>query len=73
MFMLRRTLFIIVTNWLINYPSVQIVVHNVTSMLYLAYMVSDDLFKTKRRMIVEMGSELLGLFAANVLAQSLRY
>jgi len=60
MFFFRRTLFIVVTVFLLDYPFFQMVAHYVLTMLTIAYLAYDTrLFSSKSIKLVEIGSELL--------------
>ena len=60
MFFYRRTLFIIATVYLLDYPFLQMVAHYVLTMLTLAYLAYDTrLFDSRSIKYVEIGSELL--------------
>lgn len=63
----------ILTVFLSDYPTIQAMGHQVLSISYLVYIISDDLIDSVERKIVECSSEFLGMVAANVLCQSLIY
>jgi hypothetical protein len=70
--MLRRTAFILVTILLFDFPTMQMIVHQLLTMATLIYLCQDHLFENRFRQWVEVISEILLLFSSIVLQQFLR-
>jgi len=70
-YMLRRTAFILVTVLLFEFPTMQMIVHQLLTMATLVYLCQDNLFENRLRKWVEVISELLLLLSSIVLQQFL--
>ena len=68
-FMLRRSVFVAYSVWLGDHPAIQMVCHNVTTLLYLTILISDGIYASRHFKVIEVGSELLGLLIAAMLQQ----
>ena len=67
MFMLRRSLFILVTYFLFDQPTLQIMAHQYLTMAYLCYIGRPLVFETKSRQRLEFLTEAASLFATIIL------
>ena len=62
-FMLRRSMFIVITVIFFDYPMFQMPANQVLSVLYIAYLSQNNLFESKLRMSIEIASEFICLIA----------
>ena len=58
-FMYRRSLFIIITVALFDYPQLQMPAHQALSIVYIGYLCKSNLFESRLRQAVEVASEFL--------------
>ena len=70
-FMWRRTLFVFSTVFLFSWPSLQMIVHHVITLLTLVFLAAGGrkAFESTDQWIIEVGSELLMHFTSIMLAQ----
>lgn len=68
-FMLRRSIFIGYSIWLGEHPALQMICHHVTTIVYIAVLSSDGIYASTHFKVIDVGSELLGLFIAAMLQQ----
>ena len=63
-FLLRRTIFTIITVCLFDYPVIQMILHIQFSLIYICIMISlRENFTTRRRMFTELAVEVISMFA----------
>lgn len=62
-FMIRRSLFILITVVLFDYPFLQMPINQALSLAYIRYLCKWNLFESRSRFYVEVASEFIGILA----------
>ena len=72
-FMYRRTIFILITVFLFDYPTFQFMAHQVSSTAYMIYIMSrQHLFESALQQYVEVAVELMHFLLVAILQQTCR-